>query len=79
MTRQVVDFRITKNAAQCPDCQTVLVSTHRHDFVACKCGNFVDGGLDYLRRGGPALDRLIDLSTSEPYQRDAYSWESGET
>ena len=53
---------ITKNSARCKKCDTVLTSTHRHDWVACECGNFVDGGLDYLRRGGDPKD-MEDLST----------------
>jgi len=45
----------------------VLESTHRHDWVACECwdgegsGIFVDGGHDYLRRGG-RTEYLEDLS-----------------
>jgi hypothetical protein len=39
--------------AQCLDCQDILESKHRHDFVKCKCGNsFIDGGDDYFRGGG---------------------------
>lgn len=53
--------RIIANRARCKKCGTVLESKHRHDFVACRCGNFVDGGLDYLRRGGNP-DDLEDLS-----------------
>lgn len=44
--------RMTKNAARCKKCGTYLESKHRHDFVACPCGNFIDGGRDYLRYGG---------------------------
>jgi len=44
--------KIARNSARCKQCNTHLVSKHRHDFVACPCGNFVDGGTDYLRRGG---------------------------
>lgn len=45
-------MRLTRNAARCLLCDTVVESKHRHDFVRCKCGNlFVDGGHDYLRRG----------------------------
>lgn len=57
--------KILKNAAKCGTCGTIIESTHRHDFVACPCGNFVDGGLDYLRRGGPGLDILEELSIEE--------------
>ena len=49
--------RITRNAARCKKCGTVIESKHRHDFVSCACGAiFVDGGHDYIRRGGdPSL------------------------
>ena len=42
--------------AQCLDCEDILESKHRHDFVTCKCGNsFLDGGEDYFRGGGNLL------------------------
>ena len=48
---------ITRNAARCRKCDTVVESTYRHDFVSCKCGAiFVDGGLEYLRAGGNPED-----------------------
>lgn len=44
---------ITKNAAKCLSCGTIIESKHRHDFVTCKCGKIsVDGGRAYLRRMG---------------------------
>jgi hypothetical protein len=52
--------RLTRNAARCKRCGVVLESKRRHDFVSCKCGNFVDGGLDYGRYGGNP-DDLEDL------------------
>ena len=90
---------ITKNAARCKNCGDVIESTHRHDFVSCKChkeaeylmehfsgkkytrdgsvtaeyrdyinkvstGIFVDGGKEYLRRGGN-FAHLEDLSVGE--------------
>lgn len=40
------------NMAQCLLCGQVIESKHRHDYVSCRCDNlFVDGGLQYLRRG----------------------------
>lgn len=46
---------ILRNSAHCNVCNTEIESTHRHDFVACKCPDghsiFVDGGRSYLRRG----------------------------
>ncbi len=44
--------KLTRNAAKCLDCGDVIESKSRHDFVQCSCKRiFVDGGLDYLRRG----------------------------
>ena len=48
---------IRRNAARCRRCDTVVESTHRHDFVPCRCGAiFVDGGLEYVRAGGNPED-----------------------
>lgn len=53
---------ITRNAAQCRLCGEIIESTHRHEFRSCSCkAIFVDGGHDYLRRGGHPND-FIDLS-----------------
>jgi hypothetical protein len=56
-----IRVRYKKNAAYCKRCEQTIESKHRHDFVECACGNFVDGGLDYLRRGGNFED-LVDIS-----------------
>jgi hypothetical protein len=54
---------ILKNKAQCVLCKDIIESTYRHDFVECKCGAiFVDGGKDYLRRGGKSYN-IIELSS----------------
>jgi hypothetical protein len=49
---------------QCLDCEDIIESKHRHDFVRCECGNsFLDGGDDYVRGGGnllPLLDEAFD-------------------
>jgi hypothetical protein len=49
---------------QCLDCEDIIESKHRHDFVRCECGNsFLDGGDDYIRGGGnllPLLDEAFD-------------------
>ena len=52
---------IIRNMARCCKCDVTLESTFTHDFVMCECGNFVDGGRDYLRRGGNPAD-LEELS-----------------
>lgn len=50
------------NKVQCLKCKDIIESKHVHDFVYCKCRSiFVDGGREYLRRGGN-LDLLIELS-----------------
>lgn len=47
---------IVQNAVICNKCDELIYSAHRHDFRECKCGNiFVDGGQEYLRRGGPGV------------------------
>lgn len=56
--------RLLSNVARCKRCGFVLESKHRHDLVQCQCGNFVDGGLAYLRRGGNPAD-LEELSEYE--------------
>ena len=44
-------MQIIKNAAQCLNCNEIVESKHRHDFVRCSCGNVaVDGGKAYLKR-----------------------------
>lgn len=43
--------KIIRNAIKCNLCGDIIESTHRHEFVSCKCGCCsVDGGTDYLRR-----------------------------
>jgi hypothetical protein len=55
-------MKIIRNAALCAKCNTFIESKHRHDFQFCQCeAIFVDGGLDYLRRGGKP-EHFIDLS-----------------
>ena len=57
--------KIIRNMAKCSSCGDIIESKHRHDFVRCKCGAiFVDGGKDYLRRGGK-LSNIIEMSESE--------------
>ena len=63
-----VRYKIVRNSCKCRLCGDEIVSTHRHDFVRCKCGEiFTDGGNEYIRRGGNSLDNIIDTSISEPY------------
>lgn len=57
---------ILHNRAQCKKCGDIIESTHRHDFKRCSCGAiFVDGGKEYIRRGGD-LASIIDLDEFSP-------------
>lgn len=50
-----------RNIAKCKKCGDIIESKHRHDFVQCSCGAiFVDGGHDYIRRGGDQFDEEFD-------------------
>lgn len=65
--------KIIKNAIQCKLCGDVIESTHRHDYVECKCrACAVDGGHDYLRRCFRETGCYIDLSeTVEVSEEDS--------
>lgn len=56
-------MKLTRNAVRCLDCDTVIESTHRHDYRTCGCPNgaMVDGGLAYQRWGAvdPARVELL--------------------
>lgn len=56
--------RYLKNSAICLACNKEIESTHRHNFVSCGCPNqtFVDGGLDYIRRGAVDISLIKDTS-----------------
>lgn len=50
-----------RNIAKCKKCGDIIESKHRHDYVVCSCGAiFVDGGHDYIRRGGDQFDEEFD-------------------
>lgn len=57
--------------AVCYECFGIMESTHRHDFVRCKCGkSFLDGGNDYFRAGGYTVgvpDNYEELMTTEEF------------
>lgn len=45
------------NVCRCETCRAICWSSHRHDWVPCKCGHgsptsiYIDGGDDYVRMG----------------------------
>ena len=56
---------ILKNKAQCRKCDDIIEYKYTHDFKSCKCGAiFVDGGKEYIRRGGEFED-IIELSETD--------------
>lgn len=57
-------MKIERNAFKCKKCGMIVESKSRHDFQTCKCGNFTDGGLDYVHRGGN-LEDMEDLTEEE--------------
>ena len=50
----------TLNAVQCLECDKILVSFARHDFVSCGCPNhvFADGGSSYGRFGAKSFKKV---------------------
>lgn len=52
--------KIIHNRARCKNCGDIIESMDTHDWVCCTCfhksngetGIFIDGGSNYLRRGG---------------------------
>lgn len=68
---------------QCLECEDIIESKHRHDFVKCKCGkSFIDGGSDYLRAGGyllPILDVMDEdmFDDAELSEEDLHDFNLG--
>lgn len=61
------------NAIQCPMCQDVVWSRHRHDFRNCECGAVaIDGGRDYVK-----VCTFESLPTPRiiPYEPDEKEWD----
>ena len=68
--------KVLINKARCKLCGDVIESKHRHDFVACKCGEIaVDGGLNYIRRIANHLSNIEELSETIQVEREPYEWE----
>jgi hypothetical protein len=60
-------MNILLNAIRCNTCKRVLVSLSRHDFHACACGTFTDGGRVYLRRGGNSFTDLTVVKVGDQF------------
>lgn len=59
--------RLTRNAARCLACDTVIESVYRHNYRTCGCpnGTMVDGGLDYQRWGAVDVSQVESLCEYE--------------
>ena len=58
---------LSRNRIKCLACNTIIESTHRHDYNHCICGNaMVDGGLAYERYG--ARDGWDTIETMFEYK-----------
>lgn len=56
-------MKLRSNKARCKKCDTIVESKSVHDYQRCKCGAiFVDGGLEYCRRGASDFELLEELS-----------------
>lgn len=55
--------KLVYNGIQCLECSQLIESTHRHDYVTCKCPNaaMVDGGLEYARYGAVNMSKIRHL------------------
>ena len=59
-------MKIKVNRIKCLKCGDIITSESVHDYKSCSCGScFVDGGNDYLRRGG-SKEYREELSIFEP-------------
>lgn len=65
---------LTRNAIKCLQCNTVLESKHRHDYVQCSCSNeaATDGGLAYQRVLAVDLDLVENLCEYVEMTRGEY-------
>lgn len=63
----MTERKITRNAFFCKKCKQTPESTHRHHLAMCACGNFTDGGTEYVRQGGNFQD-MEDRCTYGPQE-----------
>ena len=63
--------QIVYNSVKCLECNEVLVSRHRHDYVTCGCPNdaMADGGNEYGRYGAMDMNKI---ETYYVYEDDDY-------
>lgn len=76
MLEEEGSFVILRNSARCTGCGECIESRSRHDYAACSCGGaMVDGGREYLRRGG---EHLQDTSWVVPEEDRTHTLENSD-
>lgn len=61
---------LVRNAMQCLNCNDIIESIDRHDYVKCSCGGCAtDGGLDYIHRAhNPEVEYItLDMYSTDPH------------
>jgi len=61
---------IIRNAMQCLNCNDIIESNHRHDYVTCGCGGCAtDGGFDYIHRAHQdGIEYVaLDMYSTDPH------------
>lgn len=58
--------KLSANRARCRKCNDIVESNSVHHYQSCRCGAiFVDGGLEYVRRGYDEPGSFEDLCEYE--------------
>lgn len=65
---------LTKNSVKCLECNTILESKYRHNYVKCHCPNETacDGGLEYQRTLAVDLTLIEDLCEYQVMTQEDY-------
>lgn len=65
---------LTKNSVKCLECNTILESKYRHNYVKCHCPNETacDGGLEYQRTLAVDLTLIEDLCEYQVMMQEDY-------
>ena len=54
---------------KCLTCDKIVESKYRHELSFCDCGNYIDGGKDYIRCGGNLENILLWNDVKEEWQK----------
>lgn len=61
MEEPIEHKQLVYNSVTCTECNTTIISRHRHDYQVCGCPNkaMVDGGVSYLRYGASDMSKIV--------------------